>query len=67
MKTGKLRGFERIHLAPGETREVTFAVGWDELCFCGPDLEWIVEPGEFTIMVGGSSQELVLEGTLTVR
>ena len=55
----ELRGFRRIHLAPGETKEVSYSLGEQELCFYGPDMEWIVEPGEFTVMVGGSSTDLV--------
>jgi len=53
----ELRGFERVRLDPAQTRAVSFTVGWDELCFCGGDMKWIVEPGDFTIMVGGSSAE----------
>jgi len=53
-------------LAPGETRQVTFSIGWDALRFCGPDMNWVVEPGEFTIAVGDSSVQH-LTTSLTVQ
>jgi len=55
--TKELKGFERIHLEPGESREVEFSLGRPELEFFGPDGEWIVEPGTFRVMVGGSSRD----------
>jgi len=63
----ELKGFSRMNLKAGETKRVTFQVGWEELCFCGPDLRWIVEPGVFTVMVGSSSEDLPLGGFLTVK
>ena len=56
-----------MHLAPGETKTVSFSVATAELCFYGLEERWIVEPGEFTIMVGGSSKDLPLSGILTVK
>lgn len=63
----QLRGFQRISLQPGETRRVTFEIGFDELCFYGPHRTWIVEPGDFTLMVGGDSATPRVTGKLTVR
>ena len=51
----QLRGFEKLELAPGETRTVTFRLGPDALSYYGPDLTPVVEPGWFTVFVGGSS------------
>ncbi|WP_218830441.1 beta-glucosidase BglX [Rubrivirga marina] len=52
----ELKGFERVELAPGETRTVTFTLAPDDLLFWGMDVPaWTVEPGWFTVMVGGSS------------
>jgi len=53
----ELRGFQRIRLAPGETRTVTFPLGPDHLAFTRIDRSWAVEPGEFDIMVGSSSRD----------
>jgi beta-glucosidase len=54
----ELRGFQRISLAPGETRTVRFEVGPQTLGYYGPANKWVVEPGAFDLMVGGSSAQL---------
>ena len=61
----ELRGFHRVSLNPGETKTVEFTLGPDELSFLNRDMKRVVEPGTFTIMVGGNSTELST-GTLTV-
>ncbi len=53
----ELKGFQRVELAPGETRRVTFTLAPDDLQFWGLDDTWTVEPGWFTVMVGGSSAD----------
>ncbi len=53
----ELKGFERIVLAPGETRTVRFTLISDELMFWGMNDSWIVEPGYFTVHVGTSSAD----------
>jgi beta-glucosidase len=53
-----LKGFRRITLQPGETRTVTFPVGRAELEYLGEDMRPVVEPGEFELLVGGSSVDL---------
>ncbi len=62
----ELKGFQRITLRPGESREVSFKLGFEELKLLGADLRWRVEPGEFRMMIGSSSRELWLKGTLRV-
>lgn len=54
-----LRGFRRIHLDPGESRTVEFELGQEDLSFPGPDMQPVVEPGTFTVFVGGSSVDLI--------
>lgn len=63
----RLRGFERITLKPGEGRTVAFELGADDLGFHtnDPKGELLVEPGEFEIYAGGSS-EARLHTTLTL-
>ncbi|HVO11878.1 MAG TPA: CIA30 family protein [Vicinamibacteria bacterium] len=51
----QLRGFERVTLAPGERRTVTFTVSPDALSLVGLDMRPVVEPGIFDLMVGPSS------------
>ncbi len=62
-----LKQFQRIHLAPGERREVTFQIGRDDLKLLDRDLRWVVEPGAFRIMVGASSKDIRLRGVLIVK
>jgi beta-glucosidase len=54
----ELKGFQRVSLAPGERRAVTFELGPAQLSYHGPDLKRVVEPGRFQVMVGGSSAEV---------
>jgi beta-glucosidase len=61
----ELRGFRRISLNPGETKAVEFTLGPSELSFLNRDMHRVVEPGTFTIMVGGNSVDLT-EGKLSV-
>ena len=51
----ELKGFQRVSLKPGESREITFLINRQALTFHGIDLKPIVEPGEFEVMVGPSS------------
>ena len=54
----ELRGFERIHLAPGESREVTFTINDDVLGYYKTGANFIVDPGEFRIMIGHDSENV---------
>ncbi|MDT0631010.1 beta-glucosidase BglX [Rubrivirga litoralis] len=51
----ELKGFERVELAPGQTQRVAFTLTPDDLQFWGEGGAWTVEPGWFTVYVGGSS------------
>jgi beta-glucosidase len=51
-----LKGFSRVHLGPGETRTVTFAVPQRQLAVWNAGEKWVVEPGRYTVWVGGSSR-----------
>ena len=62
-----LRGFERIHLAPGETKEVTFYLTPQDLGLWNRDNHFVVEPGTFTVMVGSSSEDIRLKGSFEVK
>ena len=63
----ELRGFERIHLEPGETRRVHFKLTPEELQMLDRNMDRIVEPGWFTVMVGSSSEDTRLEGRFEVE
>lgn len=62
-----LAGFERIHLEPGETKEVVFTLDRKHLELLNADMKWVVEPGDFTVMAGASSTDIRQSGTLTVE
>jgi beta-glucosidase len=62
-----LKDFARVQLAPGESREVTFTIGRDQLQLLDRDLTSVVEPGVFRVMIGASSKDIRLRGELTVR
>jgi beta-glucosidase len=63
----ELKGFARIRLEPGQSREVTFQLGPDHLRMLDRDRRWIVEPGAFRVLVGASSKDIRLRGELVVR
>lgn len=53
----ELRGFEKVLLAPGEQKQVSFTLGKEELACYNQELDWVLEPGLFHIMVGGNSRD----------
>jgi beta-glucosidase len=61
-----LRGFERISLKPGESAMVSFTLTSDDLTIVGKDMEPVFEPGEFEIMLGSSSTDIRLSGTVVL-
>lgn len=55
----ELKGFSKVKLAPGETREVTFTIGKEALSFFDDARhEWVAEPGKFEALVGASSTDI---------
>lgn len=62
-----LRGFERIHLEPGEERVVHFRLTPQELGLWNKDNHFVVEPGTFSVMIGSSSEDIRLQGKFEVK
>jgi beta-glucosidase len=62
----ELKGFQRVTLKPGEKREVSFQVGFEQLKFW-KDGGWAVEPGEISIMAGSSSEDIRQKGKLVLQ
>jgi beta-glucosidase len=64
----ELKGFEKVRLAPGETRHITLNLDarafsyWDEAAH-----RWTIDPGKFTILVGDSSENTPLHADVTVK
>lgn len=63
----ELKSFQRVHLRAGESRDLSFTITPAMLELLDKDLKRVVEPGEFRILVGGSSTDIRLQGTLTVQ
>ena len=61
-----LKGFKRIHLAPGESKTITFTLDATQLGFYDANMDFIVEPGTVRIMVGASSDDLPLQAEIEV-
>nr|WP_321450622.1 beta-glucosidase BglX [uncultured Carboxylicivirga sp.] len=53
----ELKGFEKIELEPGESKELTFTLGKDQLGYFHPNGAYVIEKGSFKVMVGGNSEE----------
>ena len=62
----ELAGFKRVHLAPGESRRVTFTVQMSQLGFYNREMRFVVEPGNVDVMVGSSSDDLRLTGAFAI-
>lgn len=62
-----LAGFERVHLQPSETKEVKFTIDRKHLELLDADMKWVVEPGEFVVMAGSSSEDIRQTTVLNVE
>lgn len=62
----ELKGFQRIHLKAGEEKKVLFSITADLLKMLNDRLDWVVEPGDFRIMIGASSSDIRLREIITV-
>jgi beta-glucosidase len=62
-----LKGFKRIHLAAGESKDVSFTLSSTELGLLDAKLRSVVEPGTFRVMIGRSSKDIRLRGKLEVK
>ena len=62
----ELKGFQKVTLKKGESRQLTFHLSADDLKFYNDDLKFVAEPGEFQVMVGGNSRDVQMASfTLT--
>jgi beta-glucosidase len=62
----KLRGFERVHLNPGESKWIRFKIVPDDLVLINADQKVVLEPGEFKLMIGASYEDIRLQKSFFV-
>lgn len=62
-----LRGFKRIHLKPGESRNIGFLLPNSDLAICDRQMRFVVEPGKFRVLIGSSSEDIRLTGEFTIH
>ncbi len=55
----ELKGFRRLSLRPGGKQQIVFMLGPEHLGFYNREMKFVVEPGEFKVMVGSSSEDLI--------
>ena len=60
-----LRGFERVSLKAGETKKLLFEIPADDFKLWNREMKHVIEPGEFEIMVGASSDDIRLKDKFT--
>lgn len=63
----ELKGFQKVYLKPGESKQIIIEVPVQELKFLDEKMNWIVEPGTYRIMVGNSSKNLNLKQNIEVQ
>ena len=64
----ELKGFKKVYLEPGETKEVTLTVSKEQLSSYDPNEgDWVCEPGVFTLLIGNSSRNICLKKLLLAK
>ena len=63
----QLKHFERLFIPKGETCRVTFTLDDDDLSIVNAAMQSVVEPGDFTLMIGAASDDIRLKQTITVK
>ena len=62
----ELKGFKRIHLDPGQTQTVVFHLDARQLGFYNQEMAFVVEPGNFEVFIGSSSEDIRVAGKFSV-
>ena len=62
----RLKAFKKVNIEPGETEKIDFTVDFDELSLWNQEMKKVVEPGDFEVMIGSSSENIRLKGEFTV-
>ena len=62
----ELKGFQRLTLAPGQKRTLTFVVSAAQMAFYDRKMQYVVEPGEVEVLIGSSSDDIRLTGRFDI-
>ncbi len=62
----ELKDFQKVMLKPGESKTISFTIDKEKLSFYNEKIEWVTQPGEFRIMIGGSSDAIRLEDSFNL-
>jgi len=62
-----LRGFDRIHLKPNETKTIKFTLHPEDLEILDINMNWTVEPGDFEVLIGSSSEDIKLKDSFKIQ
>jgi beta-glucosidase len=62
----RLCGFQKVHLEPGERKQVTLPIYPEQLALFDRRRRWVVEPGDFDVQVGRSSQDIRVRGSFQI-
>jgi len=54
----ELKSFQKVFIKKGESTEVVFTLGVDDLKFYNSELNFVAEPGDFKVFVGGNSRDV---------
>jgi beta-glucosidase len=64
----ELKGFERVELKAGESKQVQFDLDRMALCYWSPEKkDWVADPGTFEVQVGSSSRDIRLRAPLELK
>jgi beta-glucosidase len=64
----ELKGFQRVELAPGETKDVHFTLDRNAMAFYSTaKKDWVTEPGQFEVFVGSSSRDIRIRGSFALK
>jgi len=62
-----LKEFKKVELMPSESKVIEFEIPCSELGLWDKDMNYVVEPGKFEIMVGSSSKDIYLKKSITIK
>ncbi len=60
----ELKNFSKLMLQPGESKTVRFVISKEKLSFYNQQLQWVTEPGSFSLMIGSASNDIRLEASI---